>query len=158
MNISGYLSVETITLDLKATDKNSAITELVGMLKKANKVKNCEETIEVLLQREKLGSTGIGQGIAIPHGRMSSLKEQVIALGISKTGLEFDSLDALPVNICFLLVCPEDSGGQHLQAIALLSRLMKNKKNRQDMCAATTAQEIIDIIKREEQRVMGAVA
>lgn len=150
MKIMDFLSSDAITVDLKATDKKSAIVELVEMLKSAKKVKKTDEIIEVVLEREKLGSTGIGQGVAIPHGKTDVLQEQVGAIGISKKGIEFNSLDGEPVHIVFLLVGPVEVAGQHLKALSRISRLFKDKFLRQAIRDAKTKEEVIKIIQQED--------
>jgi PTS system nitrogen regulatory IIA component len=153
VKILDFLSAETVTIDLVARDKRSAITEMVQLLKKANKVKDSADAIDILLQREQLGSTGIGQGVAIPHARCSSVGAQVAALAISRQGIDFESLDGEPVHIFFLLLCPGESNGQHLQAMARISRLLKDKHLRSALRAAKSAGEVIALIKKEDENI-----
>ena len=150
MKIMDFLSSDAITVELKATDKKSAIVELVEILKTTKKVKKTDGIIEVVLEREKLGSTGIGQGVAIPHGKTDVLQEQVGALGVSRKGIEFNSLDGEPVHIIFLLVGPVEVAGQHLKALSRISRLFKDKFLRQAIRDAKTKEEIIKIIQQED--------
>jgi len=150
MKIMDFLSPDAITVDLKATDKKSAIVELVEILKSTRKVKKADEIIEVVLEREKLGSTGIGQGVAIPHGKTDALQDQAGVLGISKKGIEFNSLDGEPVHIIFLLVGPVEIAGQHLKALSRISRLFKDKFLRQAIRDASSKDEIIKIIQQED--------
>ena len=103
------------------------------------------------MEREKLGSTGIGQGVAIPHGKSDSVESLVAALGVSKRGVDFESLDGEPVNLIFLLVAPPDSAGQHLKALARISRLLKDKFFRQALREAKSLEEIQRIIKEEDE-------
>jgi PTS system nitrogen regulatory IIA component len=150
MKIMEILSPQSIIADLKASDKKSAIIELVDALKSAGKVKESDEIIEVVLEREKLGSTGIGQGVAIPHGKTDAISEQSGVLGISKKGIEFNSLDGELVNIIFLLVGPVEVAGQHLKALSRISRLFKDKFLRQAIKEASGVEEIIKIIQQED--------
>jgi PTS system nitrogen regulatory IIA component len=150
MKIMDFLSPDAITVDLKASDKKSAIVELVEILKSTKKTKKTDEIIEVILEREKLGSTGIGQGVAIPHGKTDVLQEQVGVLGISRKGIEFNSLDGEPVHIVFLLVGPVEIAGQHLKALSRISRLFKDKFLRQAIKDAASANEIVKIIQQED--------
>ncbi|MDR0822910.1 MAG: PTS sugar transporter subunit IIA [Endomicrobium sp.] len=150
MKIMELLSPESIIADLKASDKKSAIVELVDVLKNTGKVKKSDEIIEVVLEREKLGSTGIGQGVAIPHGKTDAISEQSGVLGISKKGIEFNSLDGELVNIIFLLVGPVEVAGQHLKALSRISRLFKDKFLRQAIKEAASVEEIIKIIQQED--------
>lgn len=104
MKITDYIDKKTVTFNLKAKDKKTAIEELAGLLKNAKKITDLNEATEALLQREKLGSTGIGHGVAIPHARIHSVNNQIAALGISKEGIAFESLDNEPAHIIFLLI------------------------------------------------------
>ena len=150
MNIMDFLCKDAITVDLKAQNKKDAIIELIDLLKETKKVKKTEEIIDVVLEREKLGSTGIGQGVAIPHGKTDVLTEQVGVLGISKKGIEFNSLDGEPVYIIFLLVGPVEVTGQHLKALSRISRLFKDKFLRQAIKDAETKEDIVKIIRQED--------
>ena len=151
MKIMDFLYPEAITIDLKAQDKKSAITELVDLLSKSKKLKKPGDVIEAILEREKLGSTGIGQGVAIPHGKTNAVSEQIGAFGVSQKGVEFNSLDGEPVHLMFLLVGPVEVAGQHLKALARISRLFKDKFFRQALKDAASVDEIIKIIKKEDE-------
>jgi PTS system nitrogen regulatory IIA component len=150
MKIMDFLSQDAIVVDLKATDKKSVIIELVEVLKDTEKVKKIDEIVDVILEREKLGSTGIGQGVAIPHGKTEVIQEQTGVLGISRKGIEFNSLDGEPVHIIFLLVGPIEIAGQHLKALSRISRLFKDKFLRQAIRDATTIEEVVKIIQQED--------
>lgn len=150
MKIMDFLSKDAVTVDLKATDKKAAIVELTELMAKARKVKKSAEIIETVLEREKLGSTGIGQGVAIPHGKTDFLTEQIGALGISQKGVEFNSLDGEPVHVIFLLVGPADTAGQHLKALSRISRLLKDRFFRQALRDAKTVDDAISIIEQED--------
>ena len=150
MNIMDFLCKDAITVDLKAQNKKDAIIELIDLLKETKKIKKTEEIIDVVLEREKLGSTGIGQGVAIPHGKTDVLTEQVGVLGISKKGIEFNSLDGEPVYIIFLLVGPVEVTGQHLKALSRISRLFKDKFLRQAIKDAETKEDVVKIIQQED--------
>jgi PTS system nitrogen regulatory IIA component len=150
MKIMDFLSQDTIIVDLKATDKKSAIIELTEVLKNNKKIRNSEDIINIVLEREKLGSTGIGQGVAIPHGKTDLLQEQIGVLGISRKGIEFNSLDGEPVHIIFLLVGPIEVAGQHLKALSRISRLFKDKFLRQAIKEAKTTQEVVKLIQQED--------
>ncbi|GMO67010.1 MAG: PTS sugar transporter subunit IIA [Endomicrobiia bacterium] len=150
MKIMDFLDQDSVIIDLKASDKKLAIVELVEILKIEKKVKKTDEVIDVVLEREKLGSTGIGQGVAIPHGKIDALREQIGVLGVSQKGIEFNSLDGEPVHIIFLLVGPVDVVGQHLKALSRISRLFKDKFLRQAIRNANTAEEVVKIIQQED--------
>lgn len=150
MKIMEFLCADAITLDLEAQSKKEAIIEIVDLLQKCKKIKKAPEVIDTVLEREKLGSTGIGQGVAIPHGKTDSVEEQTGALAISQKGVEFNSLDGEPVYIIFLLIGPVEVAGQHLKALSRISRLFKDKFFRQALRDAKTKEDIIKIIERED--------
>jgi PTS system nitrogen regulatory IIA component len=150
MKIMDFLKQDAIIVDLKATDKKSAIIELVDILEKTKKVKKADEIINVVLEREKLGSTGIGQGVAIPHAKTDVLSQQLGVLGISRKGIEFNSLDGELVHIIFLLLGPVEVVGQHLKALSKISRLFKDKFLRQAIREAKTTEEVVKIIQQED--------
>ncbi len=153
MKIMDFLCDRAIVPSLQATDKKGVIEELIDLLIEARKIdpKDRGRMIKSLLDREALGSTGIGQGIGIPHGKLDKVRELVAAFGISQKGVHFDSLDGEPVHLFFLLVAPEDSTGPHLKALARISRLLKDKFFRNTLRKAKTAEEILAIIRREDQ-------
>ena len=151
MKIMDFLCPQAIIINLEADDKKSAISELVQSLSAAKKVKKPDEVISVIMEREKLGSTGIGQGVAIPHGKTDIVPQQVGALGISQRGVEFNSLDGEPVYIVFLLCGPVDIAGQHLKALARISRLLKDRFVRTALRDAKSVDEVIKIISKEDE-------
>ena len=152
MQIMDFLNEKAVCANLKAQDKEGAIRELVDMLFKAGVIKDKEELINTLLAREALGSTGIGQGIGIPHGKTNKVKDLVAAFGLSRKGVNFDSLDGEPVYIFFLLVAPEESAGPHLKALARISRLLKDKYFRDLLKDAKDEKAIIKILKDEDEK------
>lgn len=152
MKIMEFLNEKAVCANLKAQDKAGAIKELVDLLYKAGAIKNKEELINALLAREALGSTGIGQGIGIPHGKSEKVNGLVAAFGLSRKGVNFDSLDGEPVYIFFLLVAPQESAGPHLKALARISRLLKDKYFRDLLKGAKDEKEIIKIIKEEDEK------
>jgi PTS system nitrogen regulatory IIA component len=154
MKIMDFLCEKAISTDLKATDKKGIIEELVDLFIKSGELKEKDKAkiIEIILNRESLGSTGIGQGIGIPHGKCDCIKELTAAFGVSKRGINFDALDGEPVYIFFLLIAPEDSAGPHLKALARISRLLKDKYFRDSLIQAASVKDILTIIKEEDQK------
>ena len=151
MKIMDFLNKKAISANLKATDKEGVIRELVDLLVKADGVAGKkDEIVKILMAREALGSTGIGQGIGIPHGKTASVKSLVAAFGLSKKGIDFESLDGEPAYIFFLLLAPEESAGPHLKALARISRLLKDKYVRDMLRQAETEKDIIRIITDED--------
>jgi PTS system nitrogen regulatory IIA component len=150
MKIMDFLDRDAIIVDLKSTDKKSAIIELVDVLKVTRKIRKTNEIVNAIWEREKLGSTGIGQGVAIPHGKIDILQEQIGVLGLSRRGIDFNSLDGEPVNIIFLLIGPIELAEQHLKALSRISRLLKDKFLRQAIRDTLTKEEIVKIIQHED--------
>lgn len=156
MKISDFLCHKAVSADLAATTKKGVIDELVDLLIKAQAVdkKLRPKLIEILMAREALGSTAIGQGIAIPHGKCENVKELTAALGISRKGVDFDSLDGEPAYIFFLLVAPIDSAGPHLKALARISRLLKDKYFRDNLKATKDEKAILTILAQEDNQAV----
>lgn len=155
MNIVTFLDGRAVSIDLKAqSNKEEVIKELVELLVASGQVKSKDvgKLVQILLKRESLGSTGIGQGVAIPHGKTDCVSKLVGAFGVSRTGVNFDSLDGEPVTLFFLLVAPEDSAGPHLKALARISRLLKDKHFRDSLRAAKDDKLLFKIIKDEDER------
>lgn len=154
MKIMDFLNPEAVSANLQAINKKEVISELVGLLIKAGEVKekDKDKLVKVLLEREALGSTGIGQGIGIPHGKFGGVKRLIGACGISPKGIDFESLDGEAVYTFFLLVAPEDSAGPHLKALARVSRLLKDKYFRDTLKTAKDEKLLIKIIKQEDRK------
>ena len=152
MKIVEFLNEKAITANIRATDKDGVIRELVDLLAKAEGLRNKEELVKVLLNRETLGSTGIGQGVGIPHGKSNIVKRLVAAFGICHPGVNFDALDGEPVYIFFLLVAPEDSAGPHLKGLARISRLLKDKFFRESLKSLTDEKSILRLIREEDAK------
>ncbi len=154
MKIAEFLSAKAITTDLKSSKKEDVMRELVDVLIEAGEVEKDKRAklIEALMVRESLGSTAIGQGVAIPHAKSEYVKELVAAFGISKKGVDFDSLDGEMVYIFFLLLAPQDSAGPHLKALARISRLLKDKYFRDNLRAASDGNAVIKIISQEDEK------
>ena len=154
MKISDFLCPDAVTADLKAKNKAEVIDELVTLLVNSGAIekKNKAKIIEVIMAREALGSTAIGQGIAIPHGKSDSVSKLVSGLGVSKKGIDFDSLDGEPAHIFFILIAPQDSAGPHLKALARVSRLLKDKYFRESLKAAKDSRDIAGLVSQEDAR------
>ncbi|MGD8513473.1 MAG: PTS sugar transporter subunit IIA [Deltaproteobacteria bacterium] len=150
MRISDTLKEGAIISELNATDKKAVLEELTGTLTEASGV-NQEEMVRVLLERERLGSTGIGGGIAIPHGKLGALKSLLMAFGRSRKGVEFDAMDGKPTHLFFLLLAPEDSTGAHLKMLARISRSLKNSVFRERLMTAADGRELYMVIQKEDE-------
>ncbi len=155
MNIMSFLDERAVSVDVKAQQsKEEVIRELVELLVKSGAIKEREvgKLVQILLKRESLGSTGIGQGVAIPHGKSDCVTRLVGAFGISRAGVNFDALDGEPAHLFFLLVAPEDSAGPHLKALARISRLLKDKHFRDTLRTAKDEKTVVHIIDEEDNR------
>ncbi len=152
MKITDFLAPEAVITGLAGTDKDSVIREIVAALNRNGSVKDTEKTVEVLLEREKLGSTGIGQNIAVPHAKSEGVKNVVLGVGISDKGIDFDALDGDPVSIVFLVLAPVDSTGLHLKVLARIARLLKDKVFRNALLGCKSAGDIYHTIKEEDER------
>ena len=154
MKILEFLSKKAVMADIKSAKKEDVIKELVAALVSAEEIeaRYQNKLIEALMSRESLGSTAIGQGVAIPHAKIEGAKKLVAAFGLSKKGVEFDSLDGEPAHIFFLLVAPQDSAGPHLKALARISRLLKDKYFRDNLRACQDENSILKIIGQEDEK------
>jgi len=153
MNLSEIISPDVVFPELKSRDKVAVLAELVEPLVRRAKSLDKAQVVKILLEREKLGSTGIGEGVAIPHGKVEGLEDILISFGRSTPGIDFDSIDAQPAHLFFTLIAPESSTSLHLQALAKLSRLLKNESFRNELYRAADAQAICDLICEQEERV-----
>lgn len=154
MQIMDFLSKKAIVTDIKSTKKEEVIKELVEALINGGEIEKRyrNKLIEALMAREALGSTAIGQGVAIPHAKSECVNKLVAAFGLSRKGVDFDSLDGEPAYIFFLLVAPQDSAGPHLKALARISRLLKDKYFRDSLRACTDDKSIIKIVSQEDEK------
>ena len=152
MKLSEILNQDNILPDLRAKDKREVLEELVDVIVSPDPSLDKDSLVKVLLEREKLGSTGIGDGIAIPHGKFLGLKHPVISFGRSLKGLDFDSMDGQPAFLFFLLVAPENSASIHLKALAKIAKILKNSSFRNVLMQAPTRQELYQtIIQNDEE-------
>ena len=150
MKILDVLQPESILVDFQAQDKKGVIEELATPVARITGV-NHEELVRVLLDRERLGSTGIGGGIGIPHGKLKGLDALALGFGISRQGVDFESMDGRPTRIFFLLVTPENSTGLHLKLLARISRILKNDPFKERLLEAIDRDEVHRIIAEEDE-------
>jgi len=151
MKVSEFLSNNCIKIGLQSKTKKEVLEELVDVLVSAGKVKDKMKVLQVLIDREELGSTGIGQGVAIPHGRTDDVENPVAVLGLSREGIHFDTLDGDPVNIFYLLLAPQSESGTHLKSLARISGLLKDKYFRKNILDCQSAEGILEVIASEEK-------
>lgn len=152
MKITDILSPDMVIADLKGTTKPDVLNELARALASKYKEIPLGELMEVLAERERLGSTAIGDGIAIPHGKLRGVTKIIGAFGRHAVGVDFDSLDGGPSQLFFVLVAPEDSASLHLKALARVSRLLKEKSFRDHLLAASEPAELFRLIKEEDSK------
>jgi PTS system nitrogen regulatory IIA component len=152
MKIVDILSAEAVVSELRGNTKEAVLRELAEHLARAYPGIDANQLVEVLWERERLGSTAIGDGIAIPHGKLSGLPSVVAGFGRHRQGVDFQSLDGNPTRIFFLLVAPEDSVGQHLKALARVSRLLKDAAFREHLLGASDAKELYATIREEDEK------
>ena len=150
MNILDFLQKETILFDLNSQEKKGVLEELVSPVAKIVGVEK-EDLVRVLMDRERLGSTGIGEGIGIPHGKLKDLDKLILGFGLSRKGVNFESMDNRPVHIFFLLITPENSTGLHLKLLSRISKILKNGSFRKKLLNAADANEIFSIIREEDE-------
>jgi PTS system nitrogen regulatory IIA component len=152
MKIADILGRDMIVPQLSSQTKEGILRELVhGLAKGAQRI-NEGRVIEILLERESLGSTGIGEGVAIPHGKSKEVKEIMAAFGRSLSGMDFQSLDGKPTHLFILLLAPENSAGTHLKALAQVSRLMKDPSFRKRLMEAPTSDDIYAIFSEGDEK------
>jgi fructose-specific phosphotransferase system IIA component len=151
MKLTDFLRPEFCVVDLKANNKETAIRELTSVLSSSGKVNNQEDFIKHIMERERLGSTGIGNRVAIPHAPTQSVNGLVVAFGRSINGIDFQSLDGDEVNLIFLLGTNPDNLGIYLKFLASLSRLLNNLQFREEFMAADSADSIIEVLKKHEK-------
>jgi len=152
MKIMDYLNEEWVIPDLQGTDKASVLKELSSVLVNPCRVTSVEELLQVLLDREKLGSTGIGEGIAIPHGRLKKLKTFFISFGRSLKGVDFDSIDRKPSQLFFLVMAPENSAVDNLKILSRIVTLLKEPSFKKKLTGAQSRKEIFQIISEEDEK------
>jgi PTS system nitrogen regulatory IIA component len=152
MKILDYLQQEWVISELKGTDKRSVLEELSGVLVKPCEAASAEELLRVLLDREKLGSTGIGEGIAIPHGRLKKLKHFFIAFGRSVKGVDFDSIDRHPSQLFFLVMAPENSAVDNLKLLGRIVTLLKDASFKKRLMEASSPKELFQVIAEEDEK------
>ncbi|HWB53909.1 MAG TPA: PTS sugar transporter subunit IIA [Tepidisphaeraceae bacterium] len=150
MRLTEILKVQNIKVPLLATTKNDAISELVNLLAANGDVTDSKKVLDSVLERETTRTTGIGNGLAIPHGKCNGVKDLVMAIGKAASPIDLQSIDGKPVTLIWLLSSPPDKTGPHIRALASISRLMTIDKFRQTLIQATTAQQIFDAVVGQE--------
>ena len=156
MNLVELLDRGCIKAALQADNKNNAIRELIDLLAENGALAEPAAALQAVLEREKVRTTGIGQGLALPHGKYPHGRKPVIAIGLKPDGLDFDSVDGLPADIIVLMVSPSNQVAQHIQALARISRFLSFDEFRRNLRKAATADEIYETVKRKEEEEAAA--
>lgn len=150
MRLSEILKPQNIKVPLEAKTKSEAISELVNLLAANGEISDPKQVMEAVLDREATRTTGIGNGLAIPHGKCNGTDHLSMAIGRPSTPVDFQAIDGRPVTLIWLLTSPPDKTGPHIHALARISRLMTIEKFRQALAQAKTAQELYDAIVQQE--------
>ena len=151
MKLSEIIEEEDIISDLKANDKKSVLEELAEVISNHEPSINKKDIVKVLVERERLGSTGIGDGVAIPHGKLNGVRKPIISFGRSKKGMDFDTMDGQPAYIFFLLIAPENSSGIHLEILARIAKILKNSAFRKKLMEAGTRKDCYQTIIQSDE-------
>lgn len=150
MQLRDILKTSAVKIDLQSTEKEDILKELVAQI--GDEIKDQKKILKILVERESLGSTGIGQGIAVPHGKTEDIGKLVAALGISKKGVDFNSLDGEPVYIFFLLIAPKASAGPHLKALARISRILRDASFCDVLRKSKDVETVYRLIIKEDEK------
>lgn len=150
MLLTDLLTPERIKIPLESTSKEDLLRELVGVVGRGGAVDDEEDVLRAVREREAVLSTGIGHGVAIPHGKSSAVPELLMAAGRSAEPVEFDALDGQPVSLFFLLVGPETAAGPHIKALSRISRLVRKDEIRERLAAAQSAEEFYAALREAE--------
>ncbi len=154
MRIANLITEEMIINELKAKDRDGALREMVNFLQEKQKINNASELLEKLIQRENLGSTAVGEGVAIPHCKIAGLNNPILVLALSKKGVSFGSADGKPTSIFFLLISPSDNPSLNLQILAAIAQLIRKAASLpKKILAAKSSRRILEIIREEEEKI-----
>lgn len=151
MKITDFLSRETIVPALASREKNAALEEMAGDLGSTHHLDK-NKVLKVLLERERISTTAIGEGVAIPHGKLNGVERVVGVFARSPEGIDFASLDGAPTHLFFVLVAPENAAADHLKALARISRLLKDEAFRRRLMAGQSSQELYTTILEEDEK------
>jgi len=154
MKLQDILTEQVVRIPLQSTEKEKIIEELVDLIDQTGKIKDRKLALDKVLERERVMSTGMGEGIAIPHAKTEAVAELAAAFGVTSQDVDFSAIDDKPVRLVFLLLGPMDPTGPHLQALSRISRLMHNREFRQRLIACTTGAQVLEAISEEEQQYL----
>jgi nitrogen PTS system EIIA component len=152
LKITDFLTPEGVMPALQGKEKRSVLKEMADRLVVCEPLLDPQKVLQVLLDREKISTTAIGEGVAIPHGKLVGVERVVGVFARSREGVDFASLDGAPTHLFFVLIAPGDAAADHLKALARISRLLKDAAFRSQLMAGKTSQELYDIIATEDQK------
>ncbi len=152
MKITDFLSASLVIPDLKGKVKHAVLKEMAEWMASTDQSLDGEKVLQVLLEREKISSTAIGEGVAIPHGKMAGVRRVRGVFGRSREGVDFESIDGALTHLFFVLIAPENSAADHLKALARISRVLKDSAFRSRLMEGRTREEIFQIIQEEDQK------
>jgi len=152
VTIQNLLQEDLIIIELGAPDKAGVFREFAQLLTSQGRIKDDVDLVNILMERESLGTTGIGDGVAIPHAKLSGITDMLVAFGRSSRGIDYQSIDAKPVYLIFMVITPEDRPGDHLKALARISRIFKNSLLRMSLRQADQRQEIQRLLFEEDRK------
>jgi PTS system nitrogen regulatory IIA component len=153
MKITDFLNAQSIIADLAGRDKAAVLDELAEKFPAADAALNPKRVLDVLAEREKISTTAIGEGVAIPHGKLAGVDRVYAVFARSKMGVDFAALDGEPTHLFFALIAPEDGAADHLKALARISRLLKESAFRSRLLRANSSDELFEIISSEDQKL-----
>lgn len=152
MKITDFLSVDTVIPNLNSRDKNAVLQELAEGLTVQHRGLEPKQVLDVLLARERISTTAIGEGVAIPHGKLANVDRVLGVFARSREGVDFASLDGAPTHLFFMLIAPENAAADHLKALARISRLLKDEAFRDRLLAGKSRQELYALIVDEDEK------
>jgi len=152
VKITDFLTVQTIIPALASREKNAALDEMANWLVSYHRHLNKQTVLTVLLEREKISTTAIGEGVAIPHGKLPGVERVLGVFARSPQGVDFASLDGGPTHLFFVLIAPENAAADHLKALARISRLLKDEAFRRRLMEGQTSQELFNVIAEEDEK------
>ncbi|CUS93396.1 PTS system IIA component, Fru family [Candidatus Kryptobacter tengchongensis] len=155
MKISDILTEDFVVVGLDVSSKEDAINALVELISKSEKVKNVNKVREAVFEREKIMTTGVGKGFAVPHGKTDAVTDIVAAFAITKKPIDYDSLDGEPVRLIFLLVGRDNMVGPHIKLLSRISKLMNDNNFRERLLNAKDSKEVVELFKTEEEKYLG---
>lgn len=155
MKISDILTEDFVVVGLDVSTKEDAINALVDIIAKSDKVKNANKVREAVFEREKIMTTGVGKGFAVPHGKTDAVTDIVAAFAVTKKPIDYESLDGEPVRLIFLIVGRDNMVGPHIKLLSRVSKLMNDNNFRGKLLNAKTPREVVELFKTEEEKYLG---